>query len=257
MNLLIESNGRKIAVQRTGLENGPALVFLHHGLGAIRSWKEQIQEFSNAGFNVIAFDRWGHGDSAQRDRWSMPDFEPDLADLQVILDHFSCPQAALIGHSDGGTIAMHYASKHPCQVTCLVLIAAHIYIEPKMAAGIQTLIREFENNPGFRRLLRRVHGSKSETLFWGWIQGWTQPDLQGWDMRPQINQISCPTLVVQGIEDEHASPRHARDLAGSIPNAKLWLVPGAGHMLPQENTPEFNRHVLKFLRLSLALPTCI
>ena len=56
-----------------------------------------------------------------------------------------------------------------------------------------------------------------------------------WDMRPILRQIGCPTLVVQGEADEHATPQHARDIADGIPGAELWLVPGAGHMLPQEN----------------------
>jgi pimeloyl-ACP methyl ester carboxylesterase len=59
--------------------------------------------------------------------------------------------------------------------------------------------------------------------------------------------------VVQGLEDEHASPQHARDLAASIPEADLWLVPGAGHMLPQDNPEEFNLRVLHFLGQTLAV----
>ena len=66
-------------------------------------------------------------------------------------------------------------------------------------------------------------------------------------MRPVINQIACPCLVVQGLEDEHATPQHARDMAAAIPDAELWLVPGAGHMLPQDFSEEFNQRMLKFL----------
>jgi pimeloyl-ACP methyl ester carboxylesterase len=253
---IMKINGRSIAYQRTGPKNRPLLVLLHHGLGAIRSWKKQIEAFNQAGYQVLTYDRWGHGDSAERDHWSMPNFEPDLADLQRILTQLDCTQVTLIGHSDGGNIAMHYAIQHPQQVASLVLIAAHIFIEPKMTNGIQALKHAFEDDPGFQTRLRRVHGSKSEAVFWGWIHGWTRPGLRDWDMRPLLNQISCPTLVVQGTHDEHASEQHARDLARGIPNAQLWLLPGAGHMLPQDHPVEFNPRVLKFLQhvLTEAVP---
>lgn len=252
---LLDVNGRRLAIQSAGPESGPVLVFLHHGLGAISSWKGQIQEFCKDGYRVLAYDRWGHGDSAHRERWSMPDFEPDVADLESILDQLSYPQVALIGHSDGGNIAMHYATQHPHQVACLVLVAAHIYIEPKMAAGLQTLKLEFESDLRFQNQMRRVHGSNSEALFWGWYEGWSQPGIQEWDLRPLLNQIPCPTLVVQGAQDEHASPQHAHDLASCIPDAELWLVPNAGHMLPQDNAPEFNQRVLQYLHQTLAVQT--
>lgn len=255
MKQLLVVNGRELAFQSAGPDDGPVLVFLHHGLGTIRSWKGQIQEFCRAGYQVFAYDRWGHGNSAPRGSWSMPDFEPDLADLEGILNQLGHNQAALIGHSDGGNIAMHYAVKHPEQVTCLVIIAAHIYIEPKMASGILTVKQEFENDVRFQKQMDRVHGSKSEALFQGWFDGWSRPEIREWDLRPVLRQISCPTLVIQGLEDEHASPQHARDLASVIPDAELWIVPGAGHMLPQDKPQELNGRVLQFLHQTLAVAT--
>jgi pimeloyl-ACP methyl ester carboxylesterase len=69
-------------------------------------------------------------------------------------------------------------------------------------------------------------------------------------MRPVLEKIACPTLVVQGMEDEHATPQHARDIAAGIPGAELWLDPGTAHMLPQERAEVFNRKVVEFLRSS-------
>jgi len=255
MNQQLEVNGRKLWVESAGPENGPVVIFLHHGLGAIRSWKEQMGVFSTAGFRVMAYDRWGHGKSDSRGYWSMPNFEQDLADLEAILDKLGHRRVSLVGHSDGGTIAMLHAVNHPEQITRLVLIAAHIYIEPKINTGIRSIKHQFEGDHRFRRQMHRVHGDNSEPLFWGWFNGWSNPSILDWNMRPVINQISCPTLVVQGLEDEHASPQHARDIADSIPEADLWLVPGAGHMLPQDHPEAFNRRVLQFLGQILAVQT--
>jgi len=72
--------------------------------------------------------------------------------------------------------------------------------------------------------------------------------MRAWDMRHVLAQISCPTLVVQGEEDEHATPQHAKDIAGSIPDSELWIIPGAKHMLPLENADEFNPRLIQFLK---------
>ena len=240
-------NDHLISVQTDGPEHGPAVVLLHHGLGAVRSWKEQIPILAVSGDRVVAYDRWGHGLSAPRERWSMPYFKEDLADLQTILDMLGVEQAALIGHSDGGKIAMYYALDNPHRVPGLVIVSAHIYIEPKMSQGIQSVKSDFEQESKFQEKMYRVHGDKTEALFWGWFNGWHNSEIQDWDMRPVINQISCPCLVAQGLEDEHATPQHARDMAAAIPDAELWLLPGAGHMLPQDFPEEFNHQVLRFL----------
>jgi len=255
MKQQLEVNGRKLSLESAGPANGHLVVFLHHGLGAIRSWKEQVGFFSTAGYQVLTYDRWGHGKSAPRVHWSMPNFEQDLADLEAILDEHGHRQASLVGHSDGGNIAMHYAVNHPEQITCLVLVAAHIYIEPKMNSGIQSIKHQFEGDHRFRSQMQRVHGDNTEALFRGWFDGWSDPSIFDWDMRSVSSQISCPTLVIQGLEDGHASPQHARDIADSIPEADLWLVPGAGHMLPQTHPEEFNLRLRQFLGQTLAVQT--
>ena len=247
MKRLVDINGHLISLETECPRDGPAVVLLHHGLGAARSWKEQIPVLAAAGYRVVVYDRWGHGKSGPRERWSMPYFEEDLADLQAILDNLGVDQAALIGHSDGGKIAMYYAVNNPHRVTSLVIVSAHIYIEPKMSHGIQSVKSDFEQGSKFQKKMQRVHGDKTDALFQGWFNGWNNSEIQDWDMRPVINQIACPCLVVQGLEDEHATPQHARDIAAAIPNADLWLLPGAGHMLPQDFSEEFNQRMLKFL----------
>jgi len=131
-------------------------------------------------------------------------------------------------------------------VTSLLIVSAHIYIEPKMSQGVLSVRKDFEEDNRFQKNMRRVHGHNSQALFWRWFNGWNKPTIQDWDMRPTINQITCPTLVAQGLEDEHTTAQHAQNMAAAIPGAKLWLVPGAGHMLPQDFPEEFNQRMLKF-----------
>ncbi len=240
-------NGHCLNVEVHGPPDGPAVVLLHHGLGSVYSWQAQIPALVAAGFRTIAYDRWGYGRSDAREQLSMPYFKDDLRDLKLLLELHQIQSAALVGHSDGGTIALYYAALHVKQVTAVVPVAAHIYVEPKMHPGIEGVKRAFENDPNFRQGLRRLHEDKVDAVFQGWYQGWRKPENLDWDMRSTLEDISCPTLVVQGLEDEHATPQHARDIAAAIPDARLWLLPQAGHMLPQDYPEEFNTRVCSFL----------
>jgi len=250
MKQLVPVNGHQIYIETHGLIQGPPVVLLHHGIGSIRSWKDQTPFLAEAGYCTLVYDRWGNGKSEARPRLGMPYFEEDLADLECLLDRFHFQRAVLIGHSDGGKIAMYYAARCPQRVISLIVVATHIYVEAKMVPGIQGVLKNFEDDQRFREKLRRVHGEKAEAVFRGWYEGWTDPRNLNWDMRPILRLISCPTLVIQGLEDEHASPQHARDIAAAISGAELLLVPEAGHMLPQDFPEVFNPRMLDFLALT-------
>jgi len=241
-------NGRGLYVQNGGPTHGASVVLLHHGLGSVRAWRKLMPALAAAGYRTIAYDRWGYGRSNARPELSLPAFEDDQRDLLALLDHFGIQQAILVGHSDGGTLGLYFTIAHPERVACLVTIAAHIYVEPKMASGIQNVVQAFESEPELQRKFRRAHGRKFEQVFYNWYNGWTKPEHNDWDMRPLLQEINCPTLVIRGMEDEHETPQHARDIAVSIPGAQLWLASGAMHMLPLEQPQVFNHKVLSFLK---------
>jgi pimeloyl-ACP methyl ester carboxylesterase len=243
----LEIGGHEIYYETAGRKEKPAVVLLHHGVGSTRSWKAQMDALPEAGFYTVAYDRWGFGKSSQRQALALPYFEEDQADLLALLDELELEKASLVGHSDGGTLGLYLAANNPKRVQCLVTIAAHIYVEPKMEPGIESVRNAFENDPRFRAGLQRLHADKTEAVFYNWYRGWTKPENLEWDMRLQLKKIACPVLVVQGEDDEHATPRHARDIADNICNSELWLLAGAGHMLPQEQSLEFNQRLVEFL----------
>jgi len=244
----MEINGHNLNVEQYGSENGPCVVLLHHGLGSVKAWREQIPALMNEGYRVIAYDRWGYGGSDARQGLDLPTFAADIDDLYRLQVLLGLQQAALVGHSDGGTIALYYAAQHPHLVTCLVSVAAHIYVEPKMEPGILGIQHAFDSDEHFRAGLRYAHGTKYEAVFHNWFDGWYQIESLSWDMRPTLSQLSCPVLVVQGEEDQHATPQQAIDLARAIPQSELWLMPGIGHMVPQEAASIFNPKLLQFLK---------
>ena len=129
-------NGHNLNVERNGPENRPCVVLLHHGLGSVKAWRGQMSALVDAGYHVIAYDRWGYGGSDGRPGLDLPTFTTDIDDLHILLEQLGIRRAALVGHSDGGTIALYYAAQYPDEVTCLVTVAAHIYVEARMEPGI-------------------------------------------------------------------------------------------------------------------------
>ena len=68
---------------------------------------------------------------------------------------------------------------------------------------VKTARQAFEHDPRFREGLHRAHGDKFESTFYNWFNGWHTPKTLAWDMRPQLSQVQCPALVIQGEADEH------------------------------------------------------
>lgn len=223
-------------------------MLLHHGLGSVRAWRGQVPTFVETGYRVVAYDRWGYGGSDARPGLDLPAFTTDLEDLRSVLDQLGIRRVALVGHSDGGTIALYFAAEHPQRVSCLVTVAAHIYVELNMEPGFLGIRQSFETDKRFRVGMQYAHGEKYEAVFHNWFDGWHRLESLSWDMCPILGQIRCPALIIQGEEDEYATPQHAKDIAEAIPGADLWLIPGARHMVPQEYTDEFNPQILRFLK---------
>lgn len=199
-------HGHHLYIETYGPADRPPLILLHHGLGSTRAWRRQVPALTRAGYRVIAYDRWGYGKSDPRPALSVPLFSEDQQDLLTLMDTLGIARVALIGHSDGGTIALYFAAAHPHRVACLVILAAHIYVETKMEPGLLGVRYTYDNDPEFRQRLRRVHGEKAERVFLNWFEAWARPENRSWDMRPLLSGISCPVLVIQGEDDEHATP---------------------------------------------------
>ncbi len=118
---MIKAAGRRLAVVRLPGRGGggmppPPLVFLHEGLGSITLWRGFPAALGErVGRAGAVYDRWGHGRSEPLAGPRDPGYLQDEATrfLPAVLDALEIPRAVLVGHSDGGTIALLFAAACP------------------------------------------------------------------------------------------------------------------------------------------------
>ena len=242
----VRLGGHSLYWERHGPGAAPALVLLHEGLGSTHSWVRQVPAWAGAGWQVVAYDRWGYGQSDRRPDWPTDFLARDADEAVELLNALGLETVRLIGHSDGGTLALMLAAAHPQRVAGMVLVAAHIERETRTQAGLHRLRRAAQAG-SLDSLMQQHHGEKGRELAEAWIDRWLDPAMEDLSLASSLKDIRCPTLVIQGELDEHASRQHAQRIADGIALSELWLIPGVGHMPTREAPDLFNGRVLGFL----------
>jgi pimeloyl-ACP methyl ester carboxylesterase len=239
-------NGHRIYWEQYGPSAAENIILLHHGLGSIRSWKRQVPALISEGYRVFLYDRWGYGRSDPRQEFELRFLHKDAQETIALMQSLGIENACFLGHSDGGSIALIIANRNPSFVRKLIVVAAHIYVEPKMAKGLIKIQRASKLHP-LKTVLEQEHGARHQALVKAWLNCWGEHGLDTLDLKDELKGVRCPTLVIQGEKDEHATPKHAEDIAQGISDAELWIVPGVGHMPPHEVPEEFNQRIIQFL----------
>ena len=200
-------DGHRLEVLRFAAsdERAPELVFLHEGLGSISLWKDFPRRVARAtGCPVTVYSRYGSGNS---DLLAEPHgvtymHDEALHALPDLLAQLGIENPILVGHSDGGSIALIYAGVHD-RVRGLVLLAPHVFVEDLSVASITESKLRFEKT-NLQEKLARHHRDAART-FWGWNNIWLHPDFRRWNIEEYLPRINCPILVIQGEEDQYGT----------------------------------------------------
>ena len=208
---------------------GAPLVLLHGGTGDISEWGASVGYFARQ-YRVLVYNRRGYGNSTPRLDFPPTYHDADVADLLKFLDALGLNDPVrLCGFSDGATIALMFAARFPGRVAALVLVAGHIYVEAKTQQGLLRAKRLFE--AGIQKKERNEAAHKIQGRR-AWFDLWLDEQFRQWfNIEDALGKIRCPTLVVQGTEDEYANVSQARRIAEGIPNAALYLMAGAKHYI--------------------------
>jgi pimeloyl-ACP methyl ester carboxylesterase len=205
-----------------------ALVLLHEGLGSVGLWRDFPRALHAAtARRVVAFSRFGHGRSDPPRAPRTPAFFHEEAHdvLPALLAQLDAPEPLLVGHSDGASIALVHAARHP--VSGLALLAPHVFLEDSMVPPIHVTRRAFEEG-GLRARLARHHDDP-DAAFHGWCDVWLDPAMRGWSLEPDAAEVAAPTLLIQGAEDEYASLAQLDRIEARVRGPVSRLVVPGGH----------------------------
>ena len=230
------------------------MVCLHHGTGCSHSWLKFARSFAQKGYDVVAFDRLGYGDSPALSTRDLPrEFLLDSVQQVVsVLNSLALRNPlCLVGHSDGASIALMTASLHPERVACVVAEAPHMkigaYESPRLLRGFDEFEKTIGKDPRYQAAMQRYHGSTWRGVESRWKRYWTNQNFHDWDQMPMLDGVVCPVLVVHGESDPFFSLQHSEDIVARLHDGRLICVPKANHSIHQERAREFNHSVCGFL----------
>ncbi len=216
-----------------GRPGRPVLVFLHEGLGCVKMWKTFPERLAGqAGCDAFAFSRSGYGASDPLPLpWKLNFMHTQaLTVLPDILAAAGISTYILIGHSDGGSIALiHAGSRHAAPgLKAVITEAAHVFCEPLTLASIRAARAAYESGR-LREKLARYHGDNTDNAFWGWNRAWLHPRFVHWDIRKFMPRIQVPVLALQGADDPYGTPAQLTAIQEKTAHADTRLIPGCGH----------------------------
>ena len=210
--------GRKLEVQKIPGANrdAPTLVFLHEGLGSVAMWRDFPRKAAAAtGCAAVVYSRYGYGQSEVLRGPRAVDYMhvEALEVLPELLGQLGIGEPVLVGHSDGGSIALIHAAKND-SVRGLVVMAPHVFVEDISVRSIAEAKTAFEDSD-LAQKLGRYHADPAKT-FQGWNDIWLHPDFRGWNIEEVLPRIHCPVLAIQGFDDEYGTMAQLEAIAKQI-----------------------------------------
>jgi len=141
----------------------------------------------------------------------------------------------LLGHSDGGSIALLHAARFAHRVAGVVVMAPHVSVEAKAVASIGQA-RENYLRADLKQRLARYHDDP-DSAFWGWNDIWLHEPFTRWNIESELAGITCPLLALQGVDDEYGTLEQIHAIARRLPHTQLVEIARCGHS-PHRDQPE-------------------
>jgi pimeloyl-ACP methyl ester carboxylesterase len=252
-----------LAFDREGPAGRPVVML--HGIGGGRAiWRGTLAALAAAGFDAIAVDLPGYGDSASLTPGGV---DAMAAAVVALMDHLALPQAAVVGHSMGGMVAQALAASAPQRLHSLVLACtspafgkpdgdwqARFVAErlapldaglgmPELAARLVPPMVGPKADPDGVALARSVMGAVPEATYRRVLAA-----IVAFDGRAALPAIAVPTLCLAGELDRTAPPEVMRRMADRIAGARYASIAGAGHIANVEQPAAFHAELIRFLQ---------
>ena len=219
----------------------PIIVVLHEGLGSVAMWRDFPAKLAQeTGHGVLVYSRYGYGRSTPCTTHPVGDHymhREALEALPALLDILEIEAPFLLGHSDGGSIALIHAGGAGRPVSGVITLAAHVFNEDICIAAIEQAKLAFETTD-LKDKLGRYHDDP-EGAFWLWNQAWLAPSFRHWNIEEYLPSITCPVLAIQGAEDEYGTSAQVESIGNKVAGpAKARILPKCRHSAHKDQPDE-------------------
>jgi gamma-D-glutamyl-L-lysine dipeptidyl-peptidase len=227
------------------------IVLIHGSTGTGKSNWSLVAPILARSYRVIVPDCRGHGQSENpKPSYSFKEMADDTAALIRLLGY---ERAHVIGHSNGGNVALVTLLEHPEVIQTAIPQAANAWVSPDLPEKEPSNFnpeRVSRENPAWMNEMINLHGPTHGPDYWRHLlkmtleETITQPNYTIQDLK----RVQRPTLVIQGENDSvNAHYKHAQFIALNIPDAELWIPQGIGHNVQDEVLFSWIDKVLDFL----------
>ncbi len=218
---------------KTGTGEKPVVVFLHEGLGSVDQWKDFPGRFLEmCQMPVLLYDRLGYGKSSPRkEKRGLDYLHREEKRLSLLIRKLSLKKYLLLGHSEGGSLALIHAARQPEGLRGVVTLSANTQEEPCITPGIEKVKKEYEK-PGskLKSALQKYHGAQCDRVFYAWCDTWTAPFFQVWNIKNELKKITVPLLAVHGRNDQYTSLLQIKNIEQYVSSSKKTvLLDACGH----------------------------
>lgn len=229
---------------------GTPLIFCHGSGGRHHHWLYQLKGLKKAA-NPIAVDLPGHGRSEGKPSNDIA-FYRDWLNRFIKKSELGSP--VITGHSMGGAIALDYALQYPDDYLGIILVGSGgklrvlpAFLEELQKGTVPDALSEYLYGPAASRELlekgrKEVKDTAASTYY---------ADLSAcnkFDVMDKIEQITKPVLILCGSEDRLTPVKYSHYLEEKLPDSKIELIDGAGHMVMLEEPEQVNQAIIKFIK---------
>ncbi len=231
----VEVNGHSLRYQLINYVSGkPLLVFLHEGLGSIGQWKDfPVLLCKKTALPGLIYDRFGHGRSGKWEESRKVSYMHNysLIEFPGLLEALNISNPLiLIGHSDGGSIALIYAAYYPEKVQAIITEAAHVFVEKRTVTKIAEMMGRYRKCDDLRSSLSRYHFENTASMFYGWGNVWLLDEFLHWNIEAVLPKVKAPVLALQGGDDEYGSKAQIDSIMqNTTGKSEYFMIPGCKH----------------------------
>lgn len=222
------------------VDRSPVILF-HDSLGCVGTWRDFPGKLAEKlKREVIAYDRLGFGKSSLRFELPSIRFIREEAEIYFpeIIKNLGIKTCLLFGHSVGGSMALTIAEMYPEVCTAVISESAQAFVEDRTRSGIFTAAKEFKNLNSFAKL-QKYHGEKAQWVLDAWVEIWLSADFSDWSLKPGLERVRCPVLIIHGDRDEYGSVRFPDVIQESVSGiVDKKILENCGHV-PHREKPDF------------------